>query len=218
MGRVVGPLRVSLGRCTFQAPADATVREFYWSMVPSHRRGRLARKRCKLAVRSRCLRQEGINNKSGGRVMKALAVVIAVAVFSSGPASASDKTDAMAVVQKWVDAFNKGDGKTGSSYCAEGALIIDDFAPHVWQGSGACANWYKDYTAFAAKAEITAASVTLGKPHHLDIDSGYAYLVTPTTLTYTKAGKPATDKAIVTMSLKKGTSGWQITGWAWADQ
>ena len=150
--------------------------------------------------------------------MKTLAVVIAVAVFSSGPASASDKTDAMSVVQKWVDSFNKGDGKTGSSYCADGAVIIDDFAPHVWQGSGACASWYKDYEAFAAKAQITAASVALGKATHLDIDSAYAYLVTPTTLTYTKAGKPVTDKAIVTMSLKESSSGWQITSWAWADQ
>jgi hypothetical protein len=79
-----------------------------------------------------------------GRIMKTLAAVIAVAAFACGAASASDKTDAMAVVHKWVDAFNKGDGKTGASYCADGALVIDDFAPHVWQGSGACASWYKD--------------------------------------------------------------------------
>jgi hypothetical protein len=115
--------------------------------------------------------------------MQKLATVIALAVFACGAASASDKTDAMAVVHKWADAFNKGDGKTGASYCAGDALIIDDFAPHVWQGSGACASWYKDYVAFAAKA-----------------------------------GKPVTDHAMVTMSLRKGSSGWQITGWAWADQ
>jgi ketosteroid isomerase-like protein len=180
-----------------------------------------ARKLRQLAIRNRgCSRRwQSINNNSSeGRIMKKVAVVMAVAVFASGAANASDRTDVMAVVHKWVDAFNKGDGKTGSSYCADGALVIDDFAPHVWQGSGACASWYKDYEAFAAKAQISDASVALGKARHLDIDSGYAYLVTPTTLTFTKAGKPVTDKAIVTMSLKKGSSGWQITGWAWADQ
>src|ERR1700688_3903311 len=124
-------------------------------------------------------------SKQGG-TMKALAALLAVSIFCSGAAIASDKTDAMAVVHNWVDSFNKGDGKTGASYCADGALIIDDFAPHVWQGSGACASWYKDYEAFAAKAQITAASVALGKARHLDIDAGYAYLVTPTTLTFTK--------------------------------
>ena len=132
---------------------------------------------------------------------------MALAIFFSGAASASDKTDAMAVVHKWVDAFNQGDGKTGASYCADGALVIDDFAPHVWQGPGACASWYKDYSAFAEKAQITGASVALGKTRHLDVDAGYAYLVTPATLTYTKAGKPVTDRSIVTMSLKKGDSG-----------
>jgi ketosteroid isomerase-like protein len=158
------------------------------------------------------------NNSKEERIMKILAAVITLAVFTCGPASASDTTDAMAVVHKWVDAFNKGDGKTGSSYCADGAIVIDDFAPHVWQGSGACASWYKDYEAWAAKAQSTGPSVALGKTRHLDIDSGYAYLVAPTTLTFSKAGKPVTEKGIVTMILKKGSSGWQITGWAWADQ
>ena len=106
--------------------------------------------------------------------MQKIAAIIALVVFACGVASASDKTDVMAVVHKWADAFNKGDAKTGASYCADGALIIDDFAPYVWQGSGACAGWYKDYEAFAAKAQITATSVTIGKTHHLDIDSGYA--------------------------------------------
>lgn len=150
--------------------------------------------------------------------MKALAALMAASVFCSGAVIASDKTDAMAVVHKWVDSFNKGDGNTGASYCADGALIIDDFAPHVWQGPGACASWYKDYEAFTAKEQATAASVALGKTRHLDIDSGYAYLVVPTILKYTKAGRPVMERGIVTMSLKKGGSGWQITGWAWADQ
>jgi len=60
--------------------------------------------------------------------------------------------------------------------------------------------------------------VAIGKGPHLDIASGYAYLVTPTTLSFTKAGKPVTEKAIVTMALKKGSAGWQITGWSWADR
>lgn len=150
--------------------------------------------------------------------MKTLAVIGILAALSAGAAHATDKGDAMAIVTKWVDAFNKGDAKTASSYCTDSAVVLDDFAPHIWQGTGACAAWYKDYFPFAEKNQITGASVTLGKVRHLDVDAGYAYLVTPITLTSTKAGKPAVDKAIVTMSLKKDSSGWKITGWAWADQ
>ncbi len=43
--------------------------------------------------------------------MKKIAAVIALAVFACGAASASDKTDAMAVV----------DAKTAASYCADDA-------------------------------------------------------------------------------------------------
>ncbi len=151
-------------------------------------------------------------------VLSAVTIFVTVTIFASGTARASDKTDAMPVVHKWVDSFNKADAKTMPTYCADGAFIIDDFAPHEWQGSGACATWYSDFEAFVAKAQITSPNVALGRVRHLDIDSGYAYLVAPTTLTYSKAGKPVADKGIVTMSLKKGNSGWQITGWAWADQ
>jgi hypothetical protein len=83
---------------------------------------------------------------------------------------------------------------------------------------GRCANWYKDYVAFWANAQMTDGAVALGKTRHLGIDAGHAYLVVPTTLSFTKDGQPVTDKAVVTMSLKKGAPGWQITGWAWADQ
>lgn len=149
--------------------------------------------------------------------MKTLIAAIALAVFVFGEASATDKTDAMAVARKWADSITKVDGDGGSSYCADVALVLDDFAPHVWQGPGACTNWYRDYEAFVAKWQVTAASVALGKFRHVDIESGHAYLVVPVTLTYKKVGKPKMEKGIVTMSLKKGDSGWQITGWAWAD-
>jgi hypothetical protein len=48
--------------------------------------------------------------------------------------------------------------------------------------------------------QISAVNIALGKARHLNIDSDYAYLVTPATLAYTKAGKPVAEKAVVTMS------------------
>jgi len=74
-----------------------------------------------------------------------LAAVIAVAVFACGAASASDKADAMEVVHKWVDSFNKGTPKLAHPIGADGAIVNRRLAPDVWQGSGACASWYKDY-------------------------------------------------------------------------
>jgi ketosteroid isomerase-like protein len=147
--------------------------------------------------------------------MQKLLIAVAGAALACGSAAASDRTDAMTVVHKWVDSFNKGDVQAANSTCADDAIVIDDFSPHVWRG---CAKWYSDYEAFAAKGAVTNANVALGKTRHLSVESGYAYLVVPVALTYNKAGKASKEAGIVTMSLQKLDVGWRITGWAWADQ
>jgi ketosteroid isomerase-like protein len=150
--------------------------------------------------------------------MRKVFIVFALAAFACGTASASEKTDVMAAVHKWVGSFNGGDTNTMSSMCTDDAVVVDDFAPHVWQGAAACANWAKGYAAYAEKGSITEPSIKLLKAKHLDIDSDYAYLVAPTLYTYKAGGKPMKDGGMVTMTLHKTGSGWKITAWAWADQ
>lgn len=54
------------------------------------------------------------------------------------PAFASDNPEVMATVRQYDDAFNNGDMKAWKALCSDQAIIIDDFAPHVWQGANAC--------------------------------------------------------------------------------
>jgi ketosteroid isomerase-like protein len=134
------------------------------------------------------------------------------------PAVASDKADVMAVVQKWADSFNSSDLEAGRAVCSPDAVVLDDFPPHVWQGSDACGKWFKGYSAMAVKASITEGKIVVGVPRHLDIESSFAYLVAPVALSFNKGSKPVKDKGVITMALHKGDAGWLITGWAWADQ
>jgi ketosteroid isomerase-like protein len=150
--------------------------------------------------------------------MQKIIISLVLALLASGTVSASERTDVLAVVDKWLDSFNSGDAKTMISVCTDDAIILDDFSPHVWQGSGACAGWYKDYGAFIQKNAIAEPKVTLGKNKHLDVDAGYAYLVAPTTYAFNKDGKPTKEAGLVTMTLHKTATGWRVTGWAWADQ
>jgi uncharacterized protein (TIGR02246 family) len=150
--------------------------------------------------------------------MRTLLLSLVMLLMAAGPAPASDETDVVAVVQKWVDTFNQGDAKTNAALCTPDAVILDDFPPHVWQGAEACAAWFKDFQAFAAKSEITAAKVTVGKAQHVDINSDDAYVVAPTTFNFNKSGKPVKETGIVTLKLHKTATGWLIAGWAWADQ
>jgi ketosteroid isomerase-like protein len=149
--------------------------------------------------------------------MHRLFIALIVAVLAAAPAAATDKADVMSVVHLWVDSFNKGDFKSMAATCTDDAAIIDDFPPHEWHGSGACARWSSDFQAFVKAGDITEPAVTVGKPWHLDLTADRAYVVAPTTFSFKAKGKPTLEKGIVTIALQKGTSGWRMTGWAWAD-
>jgi ketosteroid isomerase-like protein len=145
--------------------------------------------------------------------------VFAMAVSAFMPALASDKANVMGVVQKWADSFNSSDVEAGRAVCAPDAVVLDDFPPHVWQGSDARGGQgFKGYSAMAVKASITDGKIVVGVPSHLDIELNDAYLVAPVVLTFNKCRKPVKDDGVVTMALHKGDAGWRITGWAWPDQ
>jgi ketosteroid isomerase-like protein len=150
--------------------------------------------------------------------MRNLLAALALVLVASMSGVASDESDVVAVVHQWSASFNSSDSKTLDLLCAADAVVLDDFPPHVWQGSTACGRWYKDFDSYAAKAAITNANIVAGKVTHLDFASGFAYLVAPVTLSFKRSGKPVTETGVLMMSLRKGSSGWRITGFSWADQ
>jgi hypothetical protein len=125
--------------------------------------------------------------------MHTFLIALAAAVLAAGPTAASDKTDVMASVHQFVDAFNKGDAKTAAAACTDQTSIIDEFPPHEWHGAGTCAKWMNDYDADARKNGITDGIVTLGKTRHLDITADRAYVVVPADYTFKKQGKPVKE-------------------------
>jgi ketosteroid isomerase-like protein len=143
--------------------------------------------------------------------MQKLVVVFAVGILTSGWAGASDKSDAVAVINQWVDAFNKGDMQALAATCADEAVVVDAIAPFEWHGAGACSKWSDAYGAFAKSHEITDATVTYDKPRHVYVSGDTAYVTASATYAGTEKGKPAKEPAMVTTVLKKIGSGWRIT-------
>jgi ketosteroid isomerase-like protein len=140
-----------------------------------------------------------------------------VAALAAGSAAASDKGDVMATVQKWIDALNRGDAGSAAAVCADRAIIIDEFPPHVWDGQGACSRWFGDFSASNKTSEVTDAVVTVGKARHVDVTGDRAYVVLPASFDYKEKGKPMRDVgATWTFALQKGAAEWRITGWAWS--
>ena len=144
------------------------------------------------------------------------AIALAAIGLLSEQALASEETEVMAPIRLFVDGFNKGDLKAAISVCADEASVIDDFAPHGWQGKG-CEKWAAAFDALARKEGITDAKITAGTPKHIDIHAENAYVVMPVTLVVNRNGKRKTLPSIFTAALHKESSGWRMTGWAWAD-
>ena len=149
--------------------------------------------------------------------MRRILIALALAVLAQGATVAQDKTAVMAPVHQFVGAFNKGDTKTAVAACADQTSIIDEFPPHEWHGSGACAKWANDFDADAKKKGITDEVVTLGSPRHIDITGDRAYVVVPADYAYKQKGKSVKETgSILTVALQKSAAGWRMTGWSWA--
>ena len=149
--------------------------------------------------------------------MRKLLIAVIVVVAVTGLAAGSEQTEVMAPVRQFVDGFNKSDAKSAVAACADQAMIIDDFPPHLWQGAGACASWASAYEADAKKNGIVDGVVTLGKPRQVDITGDVAYVVVPASFSYKQNGKLVKEAgATFTLVLQKGMAGWRITAWAWA--
>jgi ketosteroid isomerase-like protein len=146
-----------------------------------------------------------------------LSLALALVVLAALSAAATEKTDVMTTVHKFVDSFNKGDVKTVAATCADQASIIDEFPPHEWHGAGACAKWMDDYDADAKKNGITDGIVTLGVPLHVDVTADRAYVVVPANYKFKKNGKLVRETgSTLTIALQKSEAGWRMTGWSWA--
>ena len=149
--------------------------------------------------------------------MHTIILAIGLMALGQGSTSSADQKAAMAVVQQFTDAFNKGDTKAAAAACAEQTSIIDEFPPHVWHGAGGCARWMADFDADAKKNGITDGNVKLATPKHVDVTADRAYIVVPADYTYKMKGKPVKETAsLLTVALQRSAGGWKITGWSWS--
>lgn len=143
--------------------------------------------------------------------MNRIIMALAVSALTAGSALASDRSDITAVLNQWNDA----DVAKSIAACADDASVMDDIPPYEWHGAGACANWAKDYDAFAQKNGMTDATGTIGKPRKIIITGDRAYAIAPATFSFTKDGKQVKNIATATFALKKTAAEWRITGWTW---
>ena len=126
-------------------------------------------------------------------------------------------TDLIAAINKYINAFNHGDGQRMAAMFTVPGSILDGMAPHVWQGPTAAQDWYRDVLIEGEQHGASGYVVTLGEPLHNNITEDRAYVVVPASMTFKIHGKQITQTgALFTVALRKLADGWRIAAWAWA--
>jgi ketosteroid isomerase-like protein len=126
-------------------------------------------------------------------------------------------TDPMAAVRQYIDAFNKGDVKAMAATCAAAMSILDGMPPHTWHGPTATQDWYRDVLSTGEREGAAGYVVTLGEPWHVNVTGNSAYVVVPTTMSFSVKGKQIIQSgSVFTVALSKEVAGWRLKAWAWA--
>jgi ketosteroid isomerase-like protein len=131
-------------------------------------------------------------------------------------AVAADTPAPIATVQRFLEAFNKGDLKAAEATHAAEVAITDEFPPFHWRGREGFKAWLADLTEHDAASGITDGHMKIGDTIREETSGDGAYVVLATEYTFKQNGTPMREPAQMTFALKKEKTGWRIVGWTFA--
>ena len=143
-------------------------------------------------------------------------VCLCVGIGSAVQAQTTDP-QLMAPINKFLEAFNKGDtaGAAATHASESDLVIIDEVPPFLWRGAQAFQTWAADLERNDKKQGITDQKVSIGAATRVETDGIGAYVVVPSVYTFKQKGVAMRERAQMTFTLKKAAAGWLIHGWTW---
>ena len=148
---------------------------------------------------------------------RALLLAAISSIILAAPAQAGPAEDATATVTTWLDKFNAGDAEAFYAGHADGAVIVDEFAPYAWSGEQSAKRWLADYMKDAEAKGISGGRVDYEKtPLQATSDGNSAYIVLPTTYRFTQKGAKMAGKGSMTFVLTRADKDWKIASWTYS--
>lgn len=139
-----------------------------------------------------------------------------VTVVTTTTALAADGPTPLATVQRFLEAFNKGDLKAAEATHATEVAIVDEFPPYYWKGRDAFKAWLADLTEYDLAGEITDGNMKLGATIREEADHDAAYVVVATEYGFKQKGTAMRASSQMSFALKKDKAGWRIVAWTYA--
>jgi hypothetical protein len=106
-------------------------------------------------------------------------------------------------------------GEQPMVFAKRGLCIVENFAPYLFCGLQAAANWSAGFRAHAAADQLSELAATFGEAHDFNRSGKRVYFSLPTTWTGITAGKHFEEHGAWSFVLEQEVSQWRIVGYGW---
>ena len=138
--------------------------------------------------------------------------------FLAGAAQAEEQpTAAMMQPVHGLVAFmsNLRRGEQPTVFARRGLCIVENFAPYLFCGQQAAANWSAGFRAHAAEGDLKDLAATFGAAHDFSQSGKRAYFSLPTTWTGLTQEKRFEEHGAWSFVLEQDDGAWHIVGYGW---
>ena len=108
------------------------------------------------------------------------------------------------------------DGGLADAFVAEGVVVVENFAPFLFEGPGAFARWRQGFDAHRQAGGLAQLRHRFGPAQDFADDDGTAYFVLPTTWTGQTHGRAFSEDGGWAFVLEAAEGRWRIRSYAWA--
>ena len=102
------------------------------------------------------------------------------------------------------------------AFCAEGLVVVENFAPFVFEGPDAFARWRDGFRGHVEVDELSQLQWRFGEAQDFAHEGEVAYFVLPTTWTGRTHGRAFSEDGGWAFVLERDAGRWRIRSYAWA--
>ena len=102
------------------------------------------------------------------------------------------------------------------AFAAEGVVVVENFAPFLFEGPDAFAGWLQGFRGHVEVDELSQLQWRFGPAQDFAHEGEVAYFVLPTTWTGKTHGRALSEDGGWAFVLERGQGRWRIRSYAWA--
>jgi hypothetical protein len=143
---------------------------------------------------------------------------VLIGLLAAGAAGAGEQPTAamMEPVQSLVTFMTTlPRGEQPTVFAHRGLCIVENFAPFLFCGPEAAANWTAGFRAHAAEGDLKDLTANFGEAHDFMRSGKRVHFSLPTTWTGLFQGKRFEEHGAWVFVLEQENIGWQILGYGW---